>query len=536
MIIDFHKIRYKWLEVTKDNLTIYVHGTIFKNNIKLSNEDLINLIIDCDLNKLFSDLNGFFTVVIIKEGNVNIVSDRVRLFPLWYEITNNKLIISDEITKLNISNSEIDEISSLEFQMSGYVCGKRTLLKNIFQTQAGQILNVNNCKEKSCNYYQFGHSELEKFSKDDFFGYAHKKFLNSIKRLISYADGRQIVIPLSGGYDSRLILYYLKLLGYKNIFTFSYGEANNIEVSIAKKIAVSLKVQWKYITYSKKEWIDITDIRREYEVYSSSFSSQSHVQDFLAIYKLKDQQLIDKDAVISPGHSFDMQAGNHLPKDILNYESYSKEILLSKIYARHFNIDPILMRKKEKFIIDKLNKDNIISSKLNQRSFASYFELWDWKERQTKFICNAVRIYDYFEYDYWLPLWDNDCLEICSKVPLENRINRLWFTDFVDDYLVKKMSTYNVPRKYTTDPLLLMRLNSIANKFYLLRPLRFLRFIFRQSFNRNYSIVKESYFVLTGIKPKFIIGYLLKGFEAVGIYNKFIYKSIINLLKKHEIK
>ena len=112
----------------------------------------------------------------------------------------------------------------------------------------------------------------------------------------------------------------------------------------------------------------------------------------------------------------------------------------------------------------------------------------------------------------------------------------MWFTDFVDNYLVKKMSTYSVPRKYTSDPLLLMRLNSIANKFYLLKPLRFLRFIFRQSFNRNYSIVKESYFVLTGIKPKFIIGYLLKGFETVGIYNKFIYKSIINSLEKHEIK
>ena len=32
-----------------------------------------------------------------------------------------------------------------------------------------------------------------------------------------------------------------------------------------------------------------------------------------------------------------------------------------------------IMRKKEKFIIDKLNKDNIIYSKLNQRRLASYF-------------------------------------------------------------------------------------------------------------------------------------------------------------------
>ena len=88
---------------------------------------------------MFTKLNGFFTIVIIKEGNVNIVSDRIRLFPLWYEITNNKLIISDEITKLNISNSEIDEISSLEFQMTGYVCGSVPFEKYFSNTSRSNI-------------------------------------------------------------------------------------------------------------------------------------------------------------------------------------------------------------------------------------------------------------------------------------------------------------------------------------------------------------------------------------------------------------
>ena len=173
-----------------------------------------------------------------------------------------------------------------------------------------------------------------------------------------------------------------------------------------------------------------------------------------------------------------MQAGNHLPTDILTYSSYSKDILFSKIYDRHFNLDPILMRKKRKLIYENLKRDNQINFKLNKTTFASYFELWDWKERQAKFICNAVRTYDFFGYDYWLPLWDNDALEICSKVPLENRINRLWFTDFVDNYLVKKMSIYSVPRKYTSDPLLLMRLNSIANKLLFIKTFKVFKIYF----------------------------------------------------------
>ena len=165
MEVKFYKKRYKWSKITKDNFTIYLQGTIFEHNKIISITDLLIHVkrYYYDLNKLFTKLNGFFTIVIIKEGNVNIVSDRIRLFPLWYEITNNKLIISDEITKLNISNSEIDEISSLEFQMTGYVCGKRTLLKNTFQTQAGQTLNINNGQERSSYYYKFGHSNQKIF-------------------------------------------------------------------------------------------------------------------------------------------------------------------------------------------------------------------------------------------------------------------------------------------------------------------------------------------------------------------------------------
>ncbi len=538
MRIDFYKIKYKWTKITKEKLTIYVHGTIFKNNKILNDNDLFKYLKDndSDLTKLFSKLNGFFTVLIINDGNVRIISDRIRLFPLWYEITNDKLTISDDITKLNISNSDIDEISSLEFQMTGYVCGKRTLLKNIFQTEAGQILNINNGQEKSSNYYQFGHSEIKFFSEDNFYSYAHDKFLNSINRLISYANGRQIVIPLSGGYDSRLILYYLKLLRYKNIFTFSYGEANNIEVSIAKEIAKSLNVHWEYIIYNKQDWDNVHNLRRKYEAYSSSYSSQSHVQDFLAIYKLKENNLIEKDSVISPGHSYDMQAGNHLPTDILTYSSYSKDILFSKIYDRHFNIDPILMRKKRKLINENLKRDNQINFKLNRTTFASYFELWDWRERQVKFICNAVRTYDFFGYDYWLPLWDNDALEICSKVPLDYRINRRWFTRYVDTYLASKMKDYNIPNKYTKDPVLTMKLFYLATRLNIIKPLRIIRLIFRELFVKNYSIIKQSYFVLNGIDSIFIFKYVLKGFETVGIYNKFIYNLIINSLKKHEIK
>ena len=157
-------------------------------------------------------------------------------------------------------------------------------------------------------------------------------------------------------------------------------------------------------------------------------------------------------------------------------------------------------------------------------------------ERKASCLLNAVRTYDFFGYDYWLPLWDNDALEICSNVPLKHRVNRVWFTRYVDRYLTLKMKGYDVPKKYTKDPVLLMKLFYLTMRLGIIKPLRFINFILKELFVKDYSIMKESYFVLNGIDFKLIFKYLIKGFEPVGIYNKFIYKLVTNSLKKNEIK
>ena len=52
---------------------------------------------------------------------------------------------------------------------------------------------------------------------------------HAIERLIRVARGRPIVIPLSGGRDSRLIAMKLKQLAYNDVYCYSYGSLKHQE-------------------------------------------------------------------------------------------------------------------------------------------------------------------------------------------------------------------------------------------------------------------------------------------------------------------
>ena len=83
---------------------------------------------------------------------------------------------------------------------------------------------------------------------DKIFDELKSEFLNilrdTIQRLIKFANGRQIIVPLSGGYDSRLVASLLKQANYQNILCFTYGKKSSPEVIISKKVANKIFFYW----------------------------------------------------------------------------------------------------------------------------------------------------------------------------------------------------------------------------------------------------------------------------------------------------
>src|SRR5690606_13164563 len=80
---------------------------------------------------------------------------------------------------------------------------------------------------------------------------------------------------------------------------------------------------------------------------------------------------------------------------------------------------------------DRIKENISINIENTKPSLASAYELWDWQERQAKYIANSVRVYEFYKCDWWLPLWDMEFTEFWRDVPLTLRRERLWFKTWI---------------------------------------------------------------------------------------------------------
>jgi len=201
----------------------------------------------------------------------------------------------------------------------------------------------------------------------------------------------------------------LKKRGFENVTTFTYGRKNNPELELSEKVARKLGYIWRFIEYTDETVKDfiVSDRFRDYYPAASNYSSMFYLQEYFALEELK--KSIPQNSVFIPGHSGDFFAGSHLNKRIISAET-EKE-LTEEIIKKHFNnkeIDPSESGVILKSIRESLN--------LNGRFSYLDFENWDLKERQAKFILNSNRIYEYFGYEYRLPLMDKRLMDFFSGV------------------------------------------------------------------------------------------------------------------------
>jgi asparagine synthase (glutamine-hydrolysing) len=441
----------KWASYNNGQCEAYLKGYIYYRNQLIIFEELVDLIIRAinngSLGELLDTLDGCFLCVIKTDKYFFAFVDRARSIPFFYAQSSTIVFASNDAywIKENVAAKDYDEISASEFLLTGYVTGGDTLYANIHQLQPGEYLLLMGNKLIIHRYFKFFHQNTYLLAEPQLLELLDRVVLNVFTRFIHWAGGRAIIIPLSGGYDSRLIATMVKKLKYDNVIAFSYGKPGNKEAHVSRQVAESLGIRWEFVDYSNELWRRWfqTDERKAYYRTADGLSSVPHIQDWPAVWELRKRRLIPEDSVFAPGHTVTLALKDGPTES-------TSEALTKAIYSKHYSLWPKWKVSQEiRGRLEEKIGETFNSLPKNSIDWAvDFFEAWELQERQVKFIVNSVRVYDYFGYDWYLPLWDHELIEYWRRVPLNIRIGKNIFKTYVKEQY-KTATGLDIPINYS---------------------------------------------------------------------------------------
>lgn len=389
-----------------------------------------------------------YGLMIAANDTIFAATDRTLSFPIFYHSQTNR--ISNHAQYLDAKLKEnIDKDALLSFTASGYTLGNTTLHKDIRIFEAGTYaLFKTSDPVKTKRYYIYAPKPTPQTPQT-----AQNNFGKAIDRAIadciSCANGAPIWIPISGGYDSRLILAKLHEHKYDNLHCFSYGKNNNDEAKIAKQIADNLGMQWHMLPAHSQTARALyqSPARAEYERLVHGYYRIPSYVEFEAIHLLKESGLTQDGSFIINGQSGDFIAGDHIPAALFENDNPTKETLLNYAFHKHFSMwTPLKTPKNTKAIQDFIQElllpnDTTLTAKEN---LIRQYESFEWQERQCKMVVNSAHVYDFFGYNWVMPLWHSDIMDFFVSLPFELKYGRKLFLDYFKAYNYR--GVFDIPR------------------------------------------------------------------------------------------
>ena len=403
------------------------------------------------LDELVSGLNGCWAAVVRCEKWAYLATDHLRSIQILYRIEDGVFHVFDDMEDFRKTHRlEFEEDCVHEYLSSGYVYGNRTLYKETYSLQAAERVWVGDCgriehveRVEGCTR-KVSPTASRKTSKDfggmtveswRYWRYVpniskpvvtdealvkriDETFFAAMHRLVESVGGKRIVVPLSGGYDSRLIVNYLYKLGVKNVLCYTYGVKGNGESRCSKEVASRLGYEWHYVEYTSENRTALfndpsTDACFRYMCNGTNrYCNQEHI----ALRNLIDTGIVNPEHdVVVPGYYFDVLAGSKIKPSTSDWSAASNSLA---------DENNFFIRKAYRRTVSSIQ--NVFHQNDDIRGTA-FFETFLWQERLTKFIVNNVRDFEWLGFDWYLPLCDRELFDLWLSLPYAMRYERKYF-------------------------------------------------------------------------------------------------------------
>jgi len=392
--------------------------------------------------------NSGLPYVKIDNGFVEAFAGLFNPEPLFYTIHNNTLLVSDDIfTLINyIGGCRIDAQALIEFLEFKNVLGSKTCVRGIWLLQAGERLiymDGNVRVDTQFLYFSERHVQDEELAEELFLGIVEEVFKDYFKAL----SNKLIVIPLSSGYDSRFLVSVAYMMGVKNIITLTYGvgDKRNFEFPVAKVVANKLGIPHIFIEYRLEDFQELErDLMPMLLRYSQLFRT-FNIQELISTKKfaelIADSSVKPENIVFMPGDTGDFLSGGHISLDMIFSNSISdlaraildKHSIFEEPYPRQ------IIKLLEEYLLESASLIRRVFGKDSKQTLIDLAELFDWRERQYKFIASARLPYLNYGFGYVFPLWDKRLVQFFLSLDLKLKWKQKFYKRILRKHFFKPL-------------------------------------------------------------------------------------------------
>ena len=225
----------------------FVHDLILKK--KLSVSEIKLLVRNCmSTETVFPEnITGQYNIIFLEGNHVYILSDFIGMKTLYYYFTD-EVFISNNIYDLIGFGFEKDPVALFQSMVPvlNTPLNTRTILKNVNLLRNGEYLKHNFYTQKTTSFVDGMEMKNLPITNDQV-----SSFINLLQENanIYRALSEEIVLPISGGVDSRITLSSFKTIDSK-FHLLSYGESDYIDNIIAGNIASFTGVPHSNISFN----------------------------------------------------------------------------------------------------------------------------------------------------------------------------------------------------------------------------------------------------------------------------------------------
>ncbi|MFP9192406.1 asparagine synthase-related protein [Natronosalvus vescus] len=410
-------------------------------------------------------LEGFFAAIVDLDGadRTYLVADGARSIPLYYD--GGGEVVSDRGRAVRESvDAPRDPITEREFLLTRYVTGPETIWRGVFAVQPGEVVELasddgagdrdgrRSVTRRSYREYWPAANEAHLGScTDDDLSPLEAGLETALERLEAVAGDRPVVLPLSGGFDSRLLAAALVERG-REVIAFTFGRSGHPDVEVSREVAAELGIRWEFYPYSRERWREWYhgEAGRRYRGWAFGGDALPFLAEWPAVRGLLEAGRLPEDALYCPGHTV-ATPSERLPRFVGEEPSDTEvgevgcgpavdaddadstvpqieptvEALTEYILERHYALweweDAGFRRAARERIRRGLLGDRDANKISSPETAAAAYERWEWRGRMSTFTNGDLRVYEDAGLEWWLPLWDPAYVRAWESIPLADR-------------------------------------------------------------------------------------------------------------------